>query len=671
MNGAGVVRREAGGGRRLWLGLGLAVVAAGAVVAVRAARSQPPVRSVLLVTIDTLRADRVGAFGGPAGVTPNLDELARAGAVFENAFTAAPLTLPAHATLLTGVWPFRHGARVNGADAVDPSAPLVAERFRKAGFSTGAVVGSLVLRGETGLARGFDEYDDRFAENRGKPARAWNARRSGEEVVAHASAWLDAHEKERFFLWVHLYDPHAPYAAPAELAARFPGDPYSAAVAHADACLGALLARLRRGPAAGRTAVVVAADHGESLGEHGESTHGVFLYDATLRVPLVVASPRGTARRVASSVSLADVAPTLAELARLPEAGGPLDGLSLVPSLAGAASAARPHDVYAESVYPASLLGWSPLFAVRTATAKYVEAPRPELYRFPQDARERTNVFSAADEETRGLARALARIRGNGARASSKPASASGDALDLASLGYLTPTRGSAGLDLESAAFRPDPKDRIAEWDAMERAVIARQSGKLDEAIALLENGPAASRQPSDAAVLRELALCLRRSRRTERALAVYEKLVGSPDAVAEDWFGLGVAWHLAGKDDRALEAHEEAVRRDPRHVDAWLDLGHERLALGRFEPARTAFERALALDSGGADALAGLAAVAFERRDWDTAEARLREALTRAPGDRRLLENLERVESARARDRGGERKPESTAVLRSPAAGG
>ena len=408
-------------------------------------------RNVLVVTVDTLRADRVGAYGSRAGATPHIDALARRGIVFERAFTTAPLTLPAHASLFSGLLPMHSGVRVNGTDRVPPEIPLLAEQLRASGFATGAAVGSFVLRSETGISRGFAAYDESFAANAGRNDR-WEGERPGSEVVDRALAWLDRAGSERFFLWVHLFDPHAPYAPPAPHAERFAGRPYEGEVAYADACLGRLLEGMRERGRLEKTFIVVAGDHGESLGEHGEATHGVFLYDATLRVPLIVVPPDArqtqAARRVAAPVSLVDVAPTIREATGLPPS--PSDGVSLLQS--------RPSPdrlVLAESNYPAVLLGWSPLRAARSADAKYVEAPRPEFYDLRADPAETRNLFRREDEAVRRLARELERRRSSApVRAAAPGAGADPEvARRLASLGYLTARH--PGADLESDRCRP------------------------------------------------------------------------------------------------------------------------------------------------------------------------------------------------------------------------
>lgn len=572
---------------------------------------------------------------------------------FTNAFTPAPLTLPAHTSLFSGRWPFRHGVRVNGTDRVGDDVPLLAEDFRKAGFATGAVVGSLVLRSEVGLARGFDRYDESFAVNAGKPAGAWQAERRGEEVVDRALAWLDSQAGRRFFLWVHLYDPHAPYDPPAPFRERFKS-PYDGEVAAADAALGRLLDRLEKDGRLARTLVAVAGDHGESLGEHGEETHGVFLYDATLHVPFLIALPGGKAARVTAPVSLVDLAPTLREAAELP-ADAASDGVSLAPGMRGEAS--RERTVYAESVYAAGLLGWSPLRAARNSRAKFIEAPKREYYDLERDPGEKRNLFEEKNGEGRDLARTLAKIFSPRAPGKAGVSGASDEETvrRLASLGYMTASPHSdSDLDRIDATL-VDPKDRIGSWPLIERAVIARQLGRPGEAADLLARlDPAVVR--SDPALLRELALVLRRSRRAKEAADAYREILRKFPPVPEDWFGLGIAWHLLGRDADAAAAHLEAVRMRPDWQDAWINLGEEYVALGKLENAQETFAKVIAADPRSVDGLSGLAAVAAERHDLGTAAERLQEALRVDPERAQTIQNLARIERERGNRREAER---------------
>jgi arylsulfatase A-like enzyme/Flp pilus assembly protein TadD len=624
------------------MGLLAPILAAMLAVSCARAHSQRPDRvpraeNVLVVTIDTLRADRVGVYGSRAGATPHMDALGRRGVVFERAFTTAPLTLPAHASLFSGLLPMHSGVRVNGTDRVPADVPLLAEQLRAAGFATGASVGSFVLRSETGISRGFGGYDESFAANAGRSGEL-EGERPGGEVVDRALAWLDRAGTGRFFLWVHLFDPHAPYTPPAPHAEQFAGRPYDGEVAYADACLGRLLEGMTERGRLEKTLIVVAGDHGESLGEHGEATHGVFLYDATLRVPLILVPPGGgPARRVAAPVSLVDVAPAIREAAGV--AASPSDGTSLL-------RASGDRIVLAESNYPAVLLGWSPLRAARSATGKYVEAPRPEFYDLAADPAETRNVFRREDEAVRRLAREMERRRSSApARAASPDAANPEAARRLASLGYLTPRHPRADLERIDAT-RVDPKDRIAWWDDIERGIVAQQAGRSEEAAGILER-LVRDYPEEDAVLLRELAAAQRRSGRTAAAVATYERILARFPPIAEDYFGLGVCRHVQGRDDLAARAHERAVALDPAREDAWINLGQEYLALGALPKAAEAFRRAAALDRRSVDALSGLAAVAYEQKDFAGAANRLREALAISPGHPQALANLAEVERA------------------------
>ncbi len=326
-------------------------------------------RSVVLITIDTLRADHVGAYGDAGASTPTLDALAREGARFDKAWAAAPITLTSHASLLSGRYPPGHRARHNGIE-VDQSVPTLATALQSAGFATGAFVSAFPLDRRFGLPHGFDVYDDELP--RGTDGRPLNER-PGAETASRAIAWLLAHRTDRFFLWVHFFEPHAPYGDAAS------GRPaltrYDEEITTADREAGRVLAAL--GDAAGSTLVIAAADHGEAFGEHGEIGHSIFVYDTTLRVPLIMRGPGVPAGRViADDVSLVDVAPTVVTL--LGVTAMDTDGRSLAPALGGAALDARA--IYSESFAPLFDFGWAGLRAVRDGTWKYIAAPRPELY---------------------------------------------------------------------------------------------------------------------------------------------------------------------------------------------------------------------------------------------------------------------------------------------------
>jgi choline-sulfatase len=408
--------------------------------------SQSRARSVVLITVDTLRADRLGAYGYARARTPNLDALAQAGTLFERAHAAAPVTLPSHATILTGRYPPGHGSRDNGM-RVSADVPTLATTLHAGGVKTAAFVAAFPLDHQFGLNRGFDVYGDRIP--RATDGRLENERPAS-HVVDDAIAWLrqlapSPQPPPPFFLWVHLFEPHAPYGDPSS--GRPAADRYDDEIATVDREVGRLLAAL--GPARGDTIVVVTGDHGEAFGEHGEYAHSIFVYDTTLRVPLLVSGPgvRPTTH-VADPVTLADLAPTVMRLL-----GGTMkdvDGIDLSAALGGGAIPRR--ELYAESFAPLVEFGWAPLRALRSGKWKLVAAPKPELFDIEHDPGETTNLAPSQPAVVRDLDSRVNRYSGAEIPGA---ASVSAEAAErLRALGY------SAGSKSQSATTRPDPKDR-------------------------------------------------------------------------------------------------------------------------------------------------------------------------------------------------------------------
>jgi arylsulfatase A-like enzyme len=365
----------------------------------RTLRQPPAPLGVVIITLDTTRADHLPVYGFTDAAMPHLERLAREGVVFDQAISVAPLTLPAHCSLFTGLFPPAHGVRDNADRPLSSQHTTLAETLRAQGFRTGAFVGSVVLDADRGLAQGFDEYSGVDADGASERAPGPPRQRRADEVVTDALRWIDGIDGSRFFVWAHLYDPHRPYDPPEPFRSRYT-DPYVGEIAFADAQIGRLLQALDRRKLLERTIVVVAADHGESLGDHGERDHGIFVYESVLRVPLIVRAPNVSPRRIADVVRLVDVMPTVLDLLRVPQL--PVDGTSLVGMLHGK----RRHvelDAYSESQYPMRF-GWSPLRALRADRYKLIDAPRPELYDLERDPFERRNIY----DERRDLARALA-----------------------------------------------------------------------------------------------------------------------------------------------------------------------------------------------------------------------------------------------------------------------
>ena len=340
---------------------------------------------LIIITLDTTRADRLPAYGFGGVATPAIDRLAARGVVFDEAVSVAPLTLTAHTSLFTGLYPPNHGVRDNADRALDPAHATLARILHDRGFQTAAFVGSVVLSADRGLSRGFDVYDD--GREHGVPP----PRRTGSEVVDSARAWIDRLDDKPFFLWVHLYDVHAPQALPVEFRRAY-GDRYEGGIAYIDEQIGRLLDALGRRHRLANTVIVVAGDHGESLGEHGEKEHGIFLYESTLHVPLVLCAPDVAATRVAGVTSLVDIFPTVLRLLGV-AVPTPRDGVSLVPALTGGPLPERA--IYAESMY-AGHFGWEHLRMIRHGSFKFIDASKPELYDLDRDPNESHN---SADEQ--------------------------------------------------------------------------------------------------------------------------------------------------------------------------------------------------------------------------------------------------------------------------------
>jgi len=632
--------------------------------------------SVLLVTFDTTRADALGCYGRRPSPTPNVDRLAREGVRFEQALSPAPLTVPAHASLMTGLVPRRHGVRDNAPDRLGPGVATLAERLAAGGWHTAAVVGAAVLDRTTGLDRGFARYDDSV---RVGPRRWFDWRERGASQVLEAARARLAALEPPFLLWVHFYDPHRPYVPPGRFSGRF-GD-YHGEVAFADEAFGELL-DLARGAVGERGLVVVlAGDHGESLGEHGERDHGVFVYQATQHVPLILAGPRIPAGRVVHErVGLVDVAPTLYGLLGLDRPEG-LDGRDLAPLWAARRRGRAPVVYELESVHPSRAWGWAPLAALVRGRFKYVAAPKPELYDLALDPGEQRNLVAERAGPARQLAGMLAdRYAGDPEFTGSEDTPpAAGDEEDaerramLRSLGY------AGGAGRIAGEPRPDPKDAIGWLEEIDRArrLLSRprdpraagaEAARLVRAV--LERNPA----NHEARLVLAQALLFRSD--AAGAVAVLEEATRRVPDDERAFVILARAW-LARRGDPqapgAAEKAEQALRRAlgirPRDADAArlladllvdggrLDeaggllegmveqgaadaalatmLGEVEAARGRPDAARRAFERALALDPGHGPALEGLGKLAFLEGDPGRAATWYRKALEAQPSGR------------------------------------
>ena len=605
--------------------------------------STPATRpNVLLITLDTTRADRIGSYGYRGASTPHLDRLAAAGVRFDRALSPAPLTLPAHASLMTGREPYAHGVRNNGYFVLPEDASTLAESFTAAGYDTAAFVSAFVVERQAGLAQGFAHYDD--ALDRADMEMSLDVERRGDRTVAAAARWLGSRTANKpFFVWVHLFDPHEPYAPPSPFRERFVDRPYDGEVAFTDAAVGNLLDAARYD--GGATTVIVAGDHGESLGDHGESTHGLFVYDAALRVPLIMAGPGVPAGTVVTdTVRLIDVAPTISDLANLGEIAGAA-GRSLQTLMAGGNSIDEPPPVYAETYFPQFFMGWSPLRSLRVRNWKFIDAPDPELYDLSWDPEERTNLVAREPARAESLRRALRDTLAAHAN-SMNPRPLSDDARQrLASLGYVSTARTPGKL---SEGHGADPKRMVdlfeqlregnlalARGDAAAAATIARDAVRQDPAngFARLLEGRA--------------ALALDRNGEAITAFTEYLRLV--PQS-ADAHHLLAVAALRLGDRHRALAEEDAALALDNRHTGAIALRAGLLLSLGRADEGVASLRDALARDPSNRTLMVELADLLADARQFNESEAEYRRVLAAEPSNGRALTGLGVVLAATGR---------------------
>jgi arylsulfatase A-like enzyme/Tfp pilus assembly protein PilF len=646
--------------------------------------------NVLLVTIDTLRLDRVGAFGGRPGLTPHVDQLAAGGVRFTRAYSAAPLTLPSHASILTAVSPPVHGLRANGLFRLGARLPTLATILKSAGYRTGAFVGAFVLDARFGLNRGFDVYDDRYGEKLAGDA-AEGAERRAEDVVRPAAAWIlgrglgpaaagsaaspQSPAPGPWFAWVHLYDPHEPYRAPEPYASRH--EPYDAEVAYTDAMVGQLLDDLRAAGQLDRTLIVIAADHGESLGEHGERTHGVFVYDTTMRVPWIIA---GSGFRVPGSgasrddlVRLIDLAPTVLEVIGVAIPAG-FEGRSV-----RVADATVDRTAYIEAMDANLTRGWAPLTGIATRDHKLIDLPIPELYDLTADPHETANLHARDAARARTLE---ALLRGQAASFAARGSAAEQTTLStearqrLQALGYIA---SSADPGARVYTDADDPKTLIGPANELQRAVTAfnggdraaaiaaataimrqhprfttaygivasmqRQSGDVRGAIATLED--AARRGIADQSVMVVLAGYLQESGNPAKAVQVLDAVIAAHPDYAEAYNSLGVMLTRLGQHERARASLRKVLELDPTSAKAYENLAVDELSAGELGLAIDDLRRALDLDPRLYDALYNLAEALLTQGRRDEARPFIDRFVREAP-PARYAADIERLRSLR-----------------------
>ncbi|HLA79320.1 MAG TPA: sulfatase-like hydrolase/transferase [Vicinamibacteria bacterium] len=573
-----------------------------------------PKPSVLLVTIDTLRPDAVGWIGG-LNETPAFDRLAREGFRFRSAVAPVPLTLPSHASILSGLLPLRHGVHDNG-QLFPQSLPTLATHLRALGYRTAAFVSGYPLQRTFGLDHGFTTYDDSLPHGK----EGWVERRA-HQTTAAALAWLKT-ARAPWFVWVHYYDPHDPYDPPRVFWRPGPRGAYDGEVTTVDSALGQLLAGLDSVGASNRITVVT-ADHGEGLGEHEERTHGYFVYDSTVLVPLVFHG----AGRVAPGESdlparLIDIAPTILEAAELPPISR-TDGVSLLPTLKGKKQAPEP--AYVETWLPWTYFGWSPLTALRHGGFKLIQAPRPELFDLTADPGERTNLVAQRSEQRGRLADLLERVEAQTGTAVAPGADA--DAIErLRALGYV----GTSGTLRQAPLGLPDPKDKIPDRTALLEAEDLLRAGRWNEAVARFD--AILTRDPESRFAALRSGIALLKAGRPEAAVERLQRAVALDPHRAEARYALADALMRRGTHRRAAEEWAELVRLQPRRFEGWLNLAVALSESGQLGEARVALNEALSIEANQPQALLELARLEARQGRRPAAAKALRSALAANP---------------------------------------
>lgn len=544
--------------------------------------------NVLLITLDTTRADRLGSYAYAKGKTPNLDELARKGVRFEDVYCQVPLTLPSHCSIMTGTYPFSHNVHNNGTYELGADRLTIAKALKEKGFRTGAVVASFSVDHRFGLAQGFDFYDDNIRP--GLPFKPMNSERKAEEVAAAFSSWMDKQGGEPFFAWVHFFDPHLPYQPPSPFKEEFAAVPYDGEVAYMDSCVGKVIDKLREKNLLSHTLVIACGDHGEAFGGKVETGHGVFLYDDTMRVPLIFYAegrlPQG--RVVRSRVRLIDVFPSIMDMLGFakPEK---CQGASLVPYIEGRKRGDL--ESYIETFYPRENFGWSELVGLVRGDWKYIRAPKPEVYNLKSDPGELSNVFaSKAGVASQMNGRLEDLIKGNAGIAAAKGRTLTAEEEErLRSLGYTS----FAGTGAKSSY--PDPKDKLDLLKLIQQAEACDFEGKYQESEDIYAK--LVSLIPDSPASYVNLALAQARLKKFDETIQTLKQGISRiPNSVIL-LARLGHTYLVTGRLEDAFKTMAEVLKINPNYVDALTVSAGVLDTIGNKEEARGFYERAIAVE--------------------------------------------------------------------------
>lgn len=607
-------------------------------------------KNILLITLDTTRADRLPVYGYKKLKTPHLDRLARQSYVFDDAISHVPLTLPAHASILTGMLPIHHGVRDNSGFYVDQSVFTLPEILKANGYRTSAFVSAFVLDSQWQLDQGFDLYYDHFNFDKGNHPAAEAAQRPAEETVTQAIQWLKANNDAPFFSWVHFYDPHEPYDPPEPYKSEYRTDPYDGEIAYMDGAIGKLLNQVSDLQLQHETIVIVTADHGEGLGEHQEDTHALFVYDTTQRVPLIIQLPGKQGARVTALAQHSDLLPTILDLLGI-AVPGEVQGKNLIPCMNGQPDSTRV--AYIESLYPELHYGWSPLTGLVTNRFKYIDAPRPELYDRVQDPAEIRNLIKEEYKTAQALKGQLKRLVAGSPIQTPEPRR-----LDQASeerlraLGYI----GSGSV--AKGRRQIDPKDRIHLARALQAANVEAQAQRYEAALRLLM--PVMKEDPEIADAHFTAGVSYLGLNKFEEAIEAFEDSLALRPDHTMSLYNLGYVYELKGEEEAALDCFLRVVQAEPEHFYANAKIAHLYRALNQPEKAGPYFLQMMNryqqdLAGAGSNAAksslhASLGEAYFGAGDLGRAETHIQTAIQLAPATTDLHYNLGSVYEAQGK---------------------
>ena len=598
--------------------------------------------NVILFTLDTLRADFVSAYEKGKADTPNIDRIADEGVLFENCISQTPLTLPSHTSILSASYPLYHQVRDNGGFLVPESLEFISEVLKKHGFTTSAFIASYVLHSKWGVGQGFDTYSDGFDLSKYQKISLGNVQKRADEVLGNAKEWLLKNKEKKFFSWIHLYDPHTPYDPPSPFKEKYPRRPYRGEVEYMDQQLGLFFDFLKKEGLYDNTLIIMAADHGESLGQHGEDTHGFFIYEPTVHVPLIIRAPfHFPVKKVENIVELIDISPTILEALNIP-IPGTYQGESMLKLMFGDKDREK-NVAYTETYYPRMHYGWSELKALYyNGSWKYILAPKHELYDLQTDRKEEDNLALKKSEQAVRSKQRLQNYIEEHSRDARKPGEAAkmdkDDMQKLAALGYLTTVVNTAGkTDL------PDPKGKVGVFNDLSRAKDYLRDEMFDNAVELLKKIITENPQIVDGIL--QLGNVYSKSNKHEEALACfYRVLEKKPDYHAAMINVINALTRL-GRYDKAIEEVNRFLKTFPNDHSLYNELGTVYFLQKEYDKALEIFKKSVELESVNPHAFNRMGGIYVIKNDLEKAESFLRKALEINPGLKKLHFNLAQVE--------------------------